>query len=241
MNSSSPRQPILSVKNLSVVTDGIQILDDVSFDLEKGAITAIIGPNGAGKTTLLQALLGLLPYKGTVKWEKKNTRLAYVPQRFSVERDLPLTVLEFFALKRADEESIFSALRAVGMRGDEHHLYHYLLGKRLGVLSGGELQKVSIAWALMGNPDVLLFDEPTAGVDAGSEETIYLHLKRISDERGLTILLISHELNVVYQYVDRVICLNQRMVCHGTPKQVLDNKVLQELYGHHVGLYRHSE
>ena len=222
-------QNILRVENLSVSLDGFSILEYVSFNVPKGTITAIIGPNGAGKTTLFRALLGLIPYRGELRWQK-GIRIGYVPQKFTIDRDMPLTVNDFFELKTRNIDKVFEALRLVGISQDEHHVRHHILERRIGVLSGGEFQKVSIAWALIDDPDVLLFDEPTAGIDAGSEETIYTLIRRIRDEKGLTVLFISHELSITYQYADQVVCLNKKMICQGHPKQVLDNKVLQELY-----------
>lgn len=231
-------ETILKVENLSVLLEGAPLLEHLSFDISRGTITLIIGPNGAGKTTLFRALLGLMPYQGTAIW-KEGVRFGYVPQRFSIDRDLPLTVSEFFALKTSDTHVIVEALRAVGMRMEEHHLHHHILGARIGMLSGGEFQKVTIAWALLDKPDVLFFDEPTAGIDASGEETIYALLRRLRDERGLTILLISHELNVVYQNADQVICLNKKMICQGSPKSALNPNVLEELYGSGAGIYKH--
>lgn len=234
------KDSVLRVENLSVSFGDQAVLHGVSFAIPKKTITAILGPNGAGKTVLFRALLGIVKHQGTVEWQK-DIRVGYVPQKFAIDPSFPLTVGEFFALKDAQGEKITDALRAVGMHGDEHHVQHHILERRMGELSGGEFQKVSIAWALIDNPDVLLFDEPTAGVDVGSEETIYSLIGHIRDERGLTILVISHELNIVYQYADQVVCLNKRMICQGPPKHVLDAGVLKEMYGVQIGVYEHKD
>ncbi len=238
-------ETILKVENLSVSVDGAPLLENLSFDMEGGTINLIIGPNGAGKTTLFRALLGILPYQGTIAW-KEGVRFGYVPQRFSIDRDMPLTVAEFFALKTPDTRRVIEMLLAVGLGAGEphpehaeHHLHHHVLERRIGALSGGEFQKVTIAWALIDNPDVLFFDEPTAGVDVAGEETIYALMRRLRDERGLTILLISHELNIVYENADTVICLNKKMICVGPPKSALSQSVLEELYGEQAGVYKH--
>ena len=136
-----------------------------------------------------------------------------------------------------------SALESVGLKtghDDRHHIERHLLNQRMGWLSGGQLQRVLIAWALLDNPDVLLFDEPTAGIDVGGEETIYNLLKKLNDERNLTILLISHDLNIVYKYADSVLCLNKEKICFGPPREVLDPQALIKLYGGEARFYKHE-
>lgn len=223
---------LLSVKNLSVRLGDQQILDSLSFDVEKGEVVAIIGPNGAGKTVLFRALLGLLPYKGEVTWPK-HTKIGYVPQKLSVDKDLPLTVAEFLNLRGASREEVEEALQSVGLQ-------HRVLSARLGQLSGGELQRVLIAYALINHPDVLLFDEPTAGVDIGGEETIYTMIDKLHQQHGLTALLITHDLNVIYRYAEKVLCLNKEKICYGTPKEALTPNNLQELYGSEIHVYPHK-
>lgn len=232
---------LVSVKNLSVRFDDLKVLENLSFEVNRGDILAVVGPNGAGKTVLFRALLGLLNYDGEVAWPK-NVKIGYVPQKLSVDKDLPLTVMEFLKFKGASKEEIYEALEAVGfLKGhDAHHWQHHLLNARLGQLSGGEFQRVLIAYALINHPDVLLFDEPTAGVDIGGEETIYSLLEKLHEKLGLTILLITHDLNVIYRYAKKVLCLNKEKVCYGSPKEALNPKVLEELYGSKVGVYPHE-
>ncbi len=219
------------MRNLSVTFDGEAILRDISFDVAKGESLVIIGPNGAGKTVLFRALLGLVPFQGQVRWQD-GLRLGYIPQRFVFDRGVPVTVKEFFLLKS----------KRLWLAGESFtkHLDHELslvgldasiLPKPVGELSGGQLQRLMIAWALIDHPDLLFFDEPTAGVDVGSEETIYNLIRRLQDERGTTVLLISHDLHVVYRYADHVLCLNRELVCYGQPREVLSPEHLAELYG----------
>ncbi|TSC90555.1 MAG: zinc transport system ATP-binding protein [Parcubacteria group bacterium Gr01-1014_2] len=243
-------ESILKVENLNVAFDGNKILEDLSFEIKKGDITAVIGPNGAGKTVLFRALLGLVPYSGKFLWQK-NIKVGYVPQRFIVERDLPLSVKEFLSYK-GSRDKISEVLKWVGFQikdepphsymsgGGEHHLFRHLLNLPLGVLSGGELQKVLIAFALLGNPKVLLFDEPTTGVDIGGEETIYNLLKKLRDEHDLTVIFISHDIHVVYQYANNVLCLNKEKICFGPPHQALSSEELKKLYGTDIGVVEHS-
>lgn len=232
---------LLSVKNLTVRFGELAILKSLTFDVDKGDVVAVIGPNGAGKTVLFRALLGLIPYEGQIDWPK-NIKIGYVPQKLPVEKDLPLTVIEFLKFKGAKEQEVHEALESVGfLKGhDEHHWKHHLLNAKLGQISGGEFQRVLIAYALINHPDVLLFDEPTAGVDLGGEETIYSLLEKLHQKTGITILLITHDLNVIYRHAAKVLCLNKEKVCYGSPKEVLSQQALEDLYGSKIGVYPHE-
>lgn len=235
------QQAILKVENLSVKFDEEPVLDNVSFEVKKGNVFAIIGPNGAGKTTLFRALFNFIPYEGKIEWQS-GIKKGYVPQRLSVDSYFPIAVKEFLALKlkKENKEQIFEVLKSVGFSGDEHHLENHLLNKKLGLLSGGEFQKILIAFALLDKPEVLLFDEPTSGIDIGSEETIYHTLARLRNERGLTVIFISHDIQMVYQYVDNVLCLNKEAVCFGGPSQALTSEILEKLYGKEAGVFAHE-
>ncbi len=234
-------ETILEVKNLTVEFNGVAVLSNVSFEVEKGEIFVIIGPNGAGKTVLFKALLGLIPYQGEIRW-RENIRIGYVPQRFNVNRDFPLTVEEFLQLAppKNPREALFKVLKLVGFHGDEHHLEHHVLSRGLGLLSSGELQRVLIAAAMLDKPDVLLFDEPTSGVDVGSEEAIYERLKKLNKEENFTMLLISHDLSVVHKFATGVLCLNRKAVCFGEPHSAITPDVLTELYGKEKAFYKHN-
>ena len=222
---------ILEVKNLSVVLDSQEIIHDLSFSVGAGEALAIIGPNGAGKTVLFRSLLGLLPYQGKIHW-KDGIKVGYVPQKFSVDRSTPITVKEFFLLKSKNiwfpEKKFLTALtdelKAVGLEQE-------ILNKNLGELSGGQLQRALIAFALINHPQVLLFDEPTSGIDIGFEETIYTLLHKLQKDKKTAILLISHDIGIVYRYADKVLCLNKEMTCHGKPQEVLTPEDLTAIYG----------
>lgn len=217
-----------------------KILKDLSFEVKKGDVLALIGPNGAGKTVLFRALLGLIPYQGTIFWSA-DVKIGYVPQKFYVERSLPLTVREFLGYKDG-KENIAKVLKSVGfITHDEHHLKHHLLNRPLGVLSGGELQRILIAFALLGKPDILLFDEPMSGIDIGGEETIYNLLKKLGEGEDLTIIMISHDIHIIYHYADSVLCLNKEKICFGPPERALNEGILKKLYGSEVSVYGHTE
>ena len=222
---------ILKVKNLNVELEGEKIIWNLSFEVKEGEVLTILGPNGAGKTVLLKTLLGIFPYEGQILW-KEGIKIGYVPQRVPFVKDFPISVKEFFGLKTKEEKEIKEILKEVGF--DES-----FLKKSLGEISSGQYQRILVAWALVGNPQVLLFDEPTSGIDISGEETIYQLLEKLKKERNLTILLVTHDLSVVYKFSDYVICLNKCPVCQGVPKEVLSPEILSKLYGQEIKFYEH--
>jgi len=219
---------ILSVKHLSLTTDNEALLKDVSFDIQKGETTIFLGPNGAGKTTLFRALLGIHSYKGTVEW-KKGIRIGYVPQRFEFDKYVPVNGEELLGLKNSNilisKKHDYSALCKLV------HLDPKKLKTPIGFLSAGERQRILILWAIQDHPEVLLFDEPTSGVDIGAEESIYELLHGFVHKQNITLLMISHDLNIVYHYADNVICINKELICHGEPQKALNIESLERLYG----------
>ena len=232
---------VLKVSSLNVSFDGHKILDDVSVEVRRDDTLAIIGPNGAGKTMLFRCILGLVPYSGQVEWTS-GVKVGYVPQKLYVDKEIPLTVTELLAFKEKSHAKIADALSKVGFGKDTLHQAHQgsrLLKTRLGVLSGGELQRVLIAFAILGNPNVLLFDEPTSGVDISAEETVYSLISKLKEEKDLTIIFISHELEIVYRYAANVLCLNKEKVCFGPPKKAIDTASINKLYGEDVNFFKH--
>jgi len=230
---------VLRVEDLSVTLDNQPVLQHISFTLRQGEALAVIGPNGAGKTVLFRTLLGLLPGSGQVQWSP-DVKIGYVPQRFSVDRSAPISTMEFFLLQSPGfwrPSAAFTAQLEQELKG--MGLNRRVLGKALGELSGGETQRVLIAAALLDKPSVLLLDEPTAAVDAGFEETVYALLHRVQTERGTALLLISHDLSVVYRYAQRVLCLNKTVVCQGSPVEALNPQALATLYGE-SSFYHHE-
>jgi zinc transport system ATP-binding protein len=217
-------------------------VEDVTFGLDEGQIAILIGPNGSGKSTLLKAMLGLVPFRGRIRifgMSAADARrsIGYVPQRLSFDLGLPLTVREAVRMP------------LLGARGPEvdatvdHYVrtlaVEHLLDERLGHLSGGELKRVLIARAMVTNPRVLLLDEPEAGIDVGGERTLYDLLDRLVAHHGLTALVCSHDLDIVFGHADVVLCLNRRLQCSGPPTKVLTAETLAALYGPQMAMYRH--
>ncbi len=233
--------PFLSVHDVSVKYGEHAILDRVSFTVERGEIVAVIGPNGSGKTTLARAILGLTPAAGEVIWEDRPT-MGYVPQNVDFDRSFPLTVEELLLLRRpghpfwrhdaAAHEAIVHALRDVGAAK--------LVEKPIGLLSGGELQRVLIANALVANPSFLVLDEPSSGIDIEGEETIYGLIHRLAEQRRITVLLVSHDLDIVSRYATKVVCVNRKLICEGTPSKMLTPQILAKAYAT-PARYRHAD
>jgi zinc transport system ATP-binding protein len=226
----------LEVANLSVQFGRTKVVVGLSFEVPRGSSLAIVGPNGAGKTVLFQTLIGALPHEGSVRWAP-GTRIGYVPQKLDIERDLPVTGDDFIRAKAAvTGASRRDASRAFGLVG----LGAPVAAMPIGTLSGGQFQRLLVAVALVGQPTTLLLDEPTAGVDEPGQETMNETVERLRREEGLTVLLISHDLSVVYRYASNVLCLGRGTACFGAPKTVLTPAMLEQLYGTPVGYHAHD-
>jgi zinc transport system ATP-binding protein len=228
---------LISARSLWLSRAGRTILQGIDIDIAPNEIVTLIGPNGAGKTTLVRVLLGLeTPDKGTTR-RKRGLVVGYVPQRFEVDRAIPLTVSRFVGLgRRAEDDDMARVLGEVGagQLGD----------RQLSELSGGELQRVVLARALVGAPDVLVLDEPVRGVDYVGEAELYTLIGRLRSEHGFGVLLVSHDLHVVMAQSDRVVCLNRHVCCSGVPQSVAQHPEYARLFGPQAarafGLYHHS-
>jgi zinc transport system ATP-binding protein len=226
----------LDVESLSVAFGTTQVIRDVTFSVPMGSTLAVIGPNGSGKTVLFRALIGAIQHGGLIRWAPA-TRIGYVPQKLDIERDLPVTGNDLLAAKtavvRAGGLDAVRALELVNLAPEQ-------AARRIGTLSGGQFQRLLLAMALIGRPSVLLFDEPTAGVDEPGQEQLYEMIHRVQQAEGLTLLLISHELSVVYRHATSVLCLSRQRPCFGPPSEVLTPAAIEQLYGAPLRYHRHD-
>jgi len=231
-------EKIVEIRNLTVKYDGHVILNELNFYINSGEIVAIIGPNGSGKTTLLKAILGLIPHQGEVKIFGGPPQLAlndigYVPQRFDFDRSFPLMVGEFLDFVKVTNESWREeVLREVGVNA--------FMDKRLGELSGGQMQRLLMAKAMLKEPRLLMLDEATSGVDMAAEMTFFELIEHVNEEHGVTIVLISHEVQMVYKFATQILCLNKDLVCNGRPKEAITQEVLEKLYGKNIEFQPHK-
>jgi ABC-type Mn2+/Zn2+ transport system ATPase subunit len=240
----------VEVHDLHLAFGGTPVLRGVNLRVPQGQIVALIGPNGSGKTTLLRCLLGLeKPDRGEIKifGEAKLAqvlpRVGYVPQRLALERTFILSVREFLALRlkstrhwfwrshRDLDALIRPTLADIGVDP--------LLDRPIAQLSGGQLQRVLIAFALLGKPDLLLLDEPTAGVDSPGEETFYDLIATVQRLHKLSVILVSHDLSMVYSHASRVYALNGVICCEGAPEEVMNAESLKQAFGLHATPYHH--
>jgi zinc transport system ATP-binding protein len=218
---------VLEVDDLHVRFGATEVLKKLSFAVSRGTSLAIIGPNGVGKTALLRALLGSIPSEGVIRWAPW-ARIGYVPQKLDLERDLPMTGNDLLrarlALARESRTSIRRTFEVVGIS-------ETTANKLIGTYSGGQFQRLLIAFALLGNPNVLMLDEPTAGVDEPGQEQLEELIRRVQHDQNLTVMFISHDLTVVYRDADCVLCLGHHQTFIGPPREILTPELLREVYG----------
>ncbi len=226
----------VTVENLAIRFGATDIFRGLSFHVEQGKSLVIIGPNGAGKTVLFKALIGSLPYEGAIRWAP-GTKIGYVPQKLDIERDLPITGSDLLqakvAIAKVSGSVIHSVLSRVGLGMEAANI-------PIGALSAGQFQRVLLAFALIGDPNVLLLDEPAAGVDAPGQQQLDSLLREIQVNHQTTIIMISHDLSVVYRNAANVLCLSRTYSCFGPPQSVLDPKVLDRIYGMPAGFHVHT-
>jgi zinc transport system ATP-binding protein len=242
---------LITIRDLRVELGGMPILRGVDADLVRGQISAVIGLNGSGKTTLLRALVKEVPYAGKITFHcgHDHTRpdpqhVGYVPQQLRIEAQLPLTVLDLFALS-LQRRPLFLGIGSK-LRSRVQELLHtvgmeHRLNAPVDKLSGGERQRVLLALALEPRPELLLLDEPAAGIDFQEEQGFYDLIGSLNRQLGMTVLLVSHDLTMVSRFVHQVLCLQDgRIKCRGVPQEVLTPEVLADIFGTGKMVYSHS-
>jgi zinc transport system ATP-binding protein len=226
---------LLSLQHIHYQHKGRSILQDVSLSVDAGQIVTLIGPSGAGKTTLVRIALGLLkPTAGRCERQPK-LRIGYVPQKVVVNQLMPLTVERFLTTSECRSDTLVSICQDVSIT--------HLLQQRLNNLSGGEMQRVLLAKALLVNPQLLVLDEPVQGVDVTGQAELYQLIQDISKRLNCAVLMVSHDLHLVMSATDTVVCMNNHVCCHGHPESVSEHPAYLELFGKNIepslALYTH--
>ncbi|KAA8729892.1 MAG: zinc ABC transporter ATP-binding protein ZnuC [Ewingella americana] len=229
--------PTLTTLNkISVAFGNRRVLSDISLTLQPGKILTLLGPNGAGKSTLVRVVLGLVPPTSGTLTREPGLRIGYVPQKLHLDATMPLTVSRFMRLKPGvKRDDILPALKRVQAA--------HLLDQPMQKLSGGENQRVLLARALMNNPQLLVLDEPTQGVDVNGQLALYNLIDNLRCELGCAVLMVSHDLHLVMAKTDEVLCLNQHICCSGSPEVVSTHPEFIAMFGNRgaeqLAIYRH--
>lgn len=243
-HSKAPNTDMNDSGNVLITAKGVNksfgdrpVLQNVDLTLRPGKAVTLIGPNGAGKTTFVRILLGLLTADSGSIVRRDDLRIGYMPQKIALEATMPLTVRRFLKLARKASNSRIS--EELALLSIEH-----LADQQLIALSGGELQRVLLARALLPNPHLLILDEPAQGVDLTGQAELYQLIGRIRADRGCGVLMISHDLQLVMSATDEVVCLNHHICCHGEPEQVSNDPAFIDLFGPNLSpglaLYTHN-
>ena len=238
-------ETVISIENLSFSYGGPLALENINLTVPRNEFLGVVGPNGGGKSTLLRLILGLLkPDTGKITVlgktpEKGRESIGYVPQHSHIKRDFPITVEDAVLLGRLGKSKSFWGYSKIDKSITEKALRETeiigLRNRRLNTLSGGQFQRVLIARALVCDPEILILDEPTANIDLRMEEDIFDLLKKLNDRA--TIIIVSHDVGFISQYVNQVACLNRTMICHQTA--AISGEIIEELYGTPVQLIQH--
>ena len=233
----APSSPIVSLKNINLAFGNQSILRNITMNIYPRSITTIVGPNGGGKSTLLKVLLKLISPDTGLVTHKKGLKIGYVPQKLHIDHSMPITVKQFLALKpHSTDEMLTEALSLFSIT--------HLAQQNMAKLSGGELQRVLLARAILNRPDLLVLDEPMQGVDITGQTELYQLLNKTRDWLNCAILMVSHDLNIVMANTDEVLCVNRHICCAGTPEAVSTDPSFIHFFGdqfaRNVAFYTHK-
>ena len=227
---------LIEISNLEIKYGSKKVLQNINLSLNTGEIVTIVGPNGSGKTSLFKAIIGSIPYSNGKIRIKPNIRVGYVPQQLKVDQTLPITVERFLKLAIRDYNN---TEKIAAFLGSEN-----IFKEQINNLSGGQMQRVLLARALINEPEVLLLDEATRGLDQPAIAAFYRKIENISKKTNCAVLMISHDLHVVMKASDRVICVNGHICCEGTPESVATSPEYKTLFGSDIdssfALYKHK-
>ncbi|MCU7848186.1 MAG: zinc ABC transporter ATP-binding protein ZnuC [Candidatus Thiodiazotropha sp. (ex Lucinoma kastoroae)] len=215
---------LIEASNISIALQGRQVLEQVNLSVHQGEIVTLIGPNGSGKTTLVRIILGLLKADGGRIKTQPGLRIGYMPQRLVLSENMPLTVKRFLSLGYKGQDSEMQLIL-------NELAIEQLLDSPMQRLSGGELQRILLARALLRKPDLMVLDEPVQGVDITGQAALYALITQIRDQFGCGVLMISHDLHLVMATTDQVLCLNHHVCCSGHPESVSQHPAYLELFG----------
>lgn len=253
--SAKHQKKCIDIKNVSFSYGKINVLDNISLNIDSGDYVGIVGPNGGGKSTLLKLIVGLLlPQKGTIRIfghsvseAKDHLDIGYVPQRAGQENQFPATVEEIVESGRINHIGIFKRISKDDTKAVQEAMelanITDLRERMISELSGGQRQRVYIARSLTKNPKILILDEPTEGIDMTSKQKFYQILENLNKKLGITIIIVSHEIDMIAKQVKNVICLNNTLVCQTDSRDFIKGTYLEKLYGKNgkVIVHKHIE
>jgi len=243
MNNLHHTNPVIELDNICFSYTKEEVIKDVSLQIHKGDYVGIIGPNGGGKSTLLKLMLGILkPSDGTIRLFsapqenfKDWSKVGYVPQKTNIENNFPIKVEEAVSMGRFGKRGLFHFLNAKDKEKTRLALKQVDMlefkDRQISDLSGGQQQRVFIARALASEPEIIFLDEPTVGVDIKTQKQFYALLRKLNKEMNLTLILVSHELDVVAHEATEIAYINRNLVYYGDPAEFLKGEYFHELIG----------
>lgn len=235
------REDVASLENISLNLNNQQILKNIGLVLKKGQITTLIGPNGGGKTSIARILIGILKADSGAVFIKKGAKIGYMPQKLEIEKTIPLRVVDFLLINH-DQDSLLANNQLIKKIAKKLAIEN-ILEKSIHQISGGQLQKVLFLQSLMSNPDILVLDEPAQYMDIAAQAEFYNIIEEIRAQKKCAILMISHDLHIVMQKTNQVVCVNRHICCSGSPESINNHPEYLSLFGkanlENIAVYSH--